>query len=403
MSDSATQTGKSLQFGDSGVESAGTVVSTDELSSAWSPAIVCGLCTPPSSQLSPSASHLDLSKSITLDHSLCSTPAMAHTPGESPTPSLAGDFCSSVVSTKTKKVLSYKNDGGGNDSESTNHEDTLHKDLFLALLQHKETQLSSAPAALSDHQTSTPKFQLTKSAATEVSSDIVENDAVISENREYGPAVESIKDEKILKTVAVSLEDHRRLLMDEPETDCSELDKEHLCNSLICHGVTQLEDDSLSGRYPSSQTLTEMHSERVMDENRTEVVTSCNIDKEFGKANSEYICQTNDELVTESSSVMTDTKYSETLIEDCKDHTTQIENKSNENSFDDAYKLHTEPGITPRTLLILSSWPWKSSHDSSVLDEVGPASKVHCTPSPVDILDTFIKLGAGIHVDEIAR
>ncbi|XP_001639307.3 hamartin [Nematostella vectensis] len=96
MSDSATQTGKSLQSGDSGTGSM-PLVSADELTNdGWSPADMCGLCTPPSSQLSPSTSNQDLSSSLTfLPISQCSTPAVVTTPGDSPTTSLAGDTADS--------------------------------------------------------------------------------------------------------------------------------------------------------------------------------------------------------------------------------------------------------------------------------------------------------------------
>ena len=61
MSDSATQTGKSLQSGDSGTGSESLpIIATDRIelnaTPGWSPSDVCGLNTPPSSQMSPSTS-----------------------------------------------------------------------------------------------------------------------------------------------------------------------------------------------------------------------------------------------------------------------------------------------------------------------------------------------------------
>ena len=65
MSDSATQTGKSLQSGDSGTGSESLpIIATDRIEliaiPGWSPSDVCGLNTPPSSQMSPSTSYPDL-------------------------------------------------------------------------------------------------------------------------------------------------------------------------------------------------------------------------------------------------------------------------------------------------------------------------------------------------------
>ena len=95
MSDSATQTGKSLQAGGHGGEISKMML--DRSLPAWRPTDLCGLVTPPSEHMSPATSTQDL----TVPHSSLSvpqhhnTPVMVATPGESPTSSMAGDLAQS--------------------------------------------------------------------------------------------------------------------------------------------------------------------------------------------------------------------------------------------------------------------------------------------------------------------
>ena len=403
VSDSATQTGKSLQFGDSGVESAGAVISAEDLTSSWSPALICGLCTPPSSQMSPSASHLELSKSITFDQSQCSTPAKTQTPGESPTPSLAGDISYSIVSPKEKIVSPEKDFGGGNEvvaepSRTASSDNTLPKDLIYALLQHTK-KTNSSPSA--DQRTSTPKLSLIKTEATEVGCHVVEDDSkpydtAASDNHKSDIIVEAIKDTKAMETIGCSCELQEQQSMDET----GDLGKDHLCSTLGCYGVEQLTGDPVSERCPSGKTPQEMLHEETAGHDRTETFPLPSIDKETKNLNN----KTFGELLPDCSSLRADNKHTEPSNAVCKDQTNWIENKSTENSFDDAYKSCLEAGIMPiSSTFHISSWPWKSSHDTSALEDNGTSGKVHPTTSPLDVLDTFIKLGAGIHMDEIAR
>ena len=166
MSDSATQTGKSLQSGDSGNDSCSLpVISSDEITAGWSPSDLCRLSTPPSSQMSPSTSNPDLVSSFNIQ-SHCSTPGAVYTPGESPTTSLGGDIAChhgyssspSVSGSRGKSGISgwtYSSMGtpvrGG---KAASHEGQLTKALYSALAPHSS---ESAPAAIGGHQTSTPK------------------------------------------------------------------------------------------------------------------------------------------------------------------------------------------------------------------------------------------------------
>ena len=158
MSDSATQTGKSLQSGDSGTDSCSLpVISSDEINAGWSPSEVCQLNTPPSSRMSPSTSNPDLLSSLNV-HSHCSTPAAMCTPGQSPTTSLGGDIAYHHEYSSSPSVSMSKGRGavlGGTSSDRrTPERGQLTKALFTALAQHKN---ESAPAAIGGHQTSTPK------------------------------------------------------------------------------------------------------------------------------------------------------------------------------------------------------------------------------------------------------
>lgn len=166
MSDSATQTGKSLQSGDSGTDSCSLpVISADEIAPGWSPSEVCQLSTPPSSQMSPSTSNPDLLSSFTI-HSHCSTPAVVYTPGQSPTTSLGSDITyhhgysssPSVSGGRGKSgVLGGTHSGRGTPvrgGKASSHEGQFTRALISALAQPSH---ESAPAAIGGHQTSTPK------------------------------------------------------------------------------------------------------------------------------------------------------------------------------------------------------------------------------------------------------
>ena len=412
MSDSATQTGKSLQSGDSGVDSAGAVISADDLTPAWSPTVVCGLCTPPSSQMSPSASHLDLSKSLTLDQSQCSTPAMVQTPGESPTPSLAGDICSSVVPSRGRKILLSKNTVSGVEmhtetNKASSHQDTLQKDLYFAL--QKEIQASSAPAILSDHRTSTPKSQTAPVETMEVGYDVVEEATIpfnmeISENPNSDVTVDAVKDRERMTIVESTVEENGQVLTNENETVASELSDGNLPGSpLSSEGVLLELNDHLISRSSSSKTLQNMPHEADSLVDRTNTLTSESIDEESRETSSISVSQSG-ELVADSLTAAF-VQHSETVVADCKYKTDQLESKSSEISLDDAYKSRSEAGVIPQscTFLISSTWPWKSCCDSSTVDDGGHSSKAQCKPLPMDVLDTFIKLGSGIHLDEVAR
>ena len=169
MSDSATQTGKSLQSGDSGTESGSLpVISSDAFTAGWSPSDVCRLSTPPSSQMSPSTSNPDLLSSLNIQ-SHCSTPGIVYTPGQSPTTSLGGDIAyqqgysssPSVTGSRGKSAASGWMYGGRGTpvrgGKAASHDGQLTRALYSMLAEHSS---ESAPAAIGEHQTSTPRDSL---------------------------------------------------------------------------------------------------------------------------------------------------------------------------------------------------------------------------------------------------
>ena len=153
MSDSATQTGKSLQSGDSGNDSCSLpVMSSDEITADWSPSHACGLSTPPSSQMFPSTSNSDLLSYNNRSH--CSTPAVVYTPGQSPaTSSLGGDIDHHGYSS-SPSILGSRGKTGVSGWMNRSREEQLTRTLYSALAQHSS---ESVPAAIVGHQTSTPK------------------------------------------------------------------------------------------------------------------------------------------------------------------------------------------------------------------------------------------------------
>ena len=155
MSDSATQTGRSLQSGDSGTDSCNLpVMSSDEITAGWSPSNVLGLSTPPSSQMSPSTSNPDLLLSCNIQ-SHCSTPATVYTPGQSPTTSLGGDVAGYHHGYLSSSLITgSRGKTGATGWMHRSHEGQLSRALYSVLAQHSS---ESAPAAVGGHQTSTPK------------------------------------------------------------------------------------------------------------------------------------------------------------------------------------------------------------------------------------------------------
>ena len=181
MSDSATQTGKSLQSGDSGTDSCSLpVISADEIAAGWSPSEVCQLNTPPSSQMSPSTSNPDLLSSYNI-HSHCSTPGAVYTPGQSPTTSLGGDIAyhhgysssPSVSGSRGKSgVFGGTPSGRGTPvrgGKASSHDGQLTRAVYSALAQHSH---ESAPAAIGGHHTSTPKEPVKFEEDTKVESPV---------------------------------------------------------------------------------------------------------------------------------------------------------------------------------------------------------------------------------------
>ena len=166
MSDSATQTGKSLQSGDSGIDSCNTpVILSDKIMVGWSPSEVCQLSTPPSSQMSPSTSNPDLWSSVNIPSHCCMLGATV-TPEQSPTSSLSGDISHQHGCSSSPSMFGSKGRGGVSagmssgrrtpvrGAKATSHEGQLTKALSSALAHHSH---ESAAEALDEHQTSTPK------------------------------------------------------------------------------------------------------------------------------------------------------------------------------------------------------------------------------------------------------
>lgn len=166
MSDSATQTGKSLQSGDSGTESCSLpVICSDNIPAEWSPSEICQLSTPPSSRMSPSTSNPDLVSSLTI-HPHCCTHAVMYTPGQSPTTSLGDDVAYNQGYSNSPSVSGSKGKSGTvggtysgrgtpvRGGKAASHDGQLSRALLAALAQHSH---ESAPASVGGHQTSTPK------------------------------------------------------------------------------------------------------------------------------------------------------------------------------------------------------------------------------------------------------
>lgn len=440
MSDSATQTGKSLQSGDSGIDSCNTpVILSDKIMTGWSPSEVCQLSTPPSSQMSPSTSNPDLWSSVNM-HSHCSTPGATVTPEQSPTSSMSGDIghqhgCSSSPSMFGSKVKGGVSAGMSSGrgtpvrgAKASSHEGQLTKALSSALAQHSH---ESAAEALDEHQTSTPKDVAKREEGKRIETSV--------EEVPHGTFTISSS-----KSVSSTFEGHNREIKDHYETpnaehlDSSKISPKEEYRDLSEHEVFALElsehkalesrqgnitTDCLPDSFTpvltpvagqSLDTVTLKNSPNAKDASlSTEPEESQHSEQQSGfdsdgllhsKHQQDYDASTKGHESIEASKSETSLASDEISLDSSKFHGTVPHDATQNHHQSLADLIPSFPQLLP-----LFRGEQKCAVGSCVTheDDAGLSRPqqhlLSSAPSPVEILDSYLKTGSSLHYGELSR
>jgi len=435
MSDSATQTGKSLQSGDSGTDSCSLpVMSSDEISADWSPTEVCGLSTPPSSQMSPSTSNPDLLLSCNIQ-SHCSTPAAVYTPGQSPTTSLGGDVagCHQGYS-GSPSVTGSRGKTNTSGWMHRSHEGQLSRALYSALAQHSS---ESAPAAIGGHQTSTPKEpvkcdndkieetphhdgcnSLTSPSNSELSTFEIKDEQTKekvtgtseeqfdSSNMNVSPK-EEYRDFSGQETSFVSESDEHKVKSFESHKDA--ISSEFLSDSLTPVGCQSLQSvDAVTLSNTPSDFMNGSSNDCMSieaEESGIHVSQPC-YDSESSSLSKEHHEKPSD---AELENKLLEVNNSETSITSDEVLTDVSKFRSTTSAVhQNHYPAHNCDLLAafPQLLPSFQSEKEHSGHSSIVDGDDVTSSRLQqqlCGASPVEILDNYLKTGNSVHCGELSR
>ena len=431
MSDSATQTGKSLQSGDSGTDTCSLpVMSSDEITADWSPSDACGLSTPPSSQMSPSTSNPDLLLSCNIQ-SHCSTPGAVYTPGQSPTTSLGGDVDHHGYSS-VPSITGSRGKTGALGWMHRSHEGQLTRALYSALAQHSS---ESAPVAIGGHQTSTPKEpvkdendkiegilqhdgcnSLTSPPSSELSVFEIKDErtkenftgtseeqfdssnfnvSVKEEYRDFSRQESFVSESDEHK----SFESHKDVVSSDVLTDSltpvggqslQSVDAVTLSNtpsdsmngcSNIC-ASTEAPESGMDGPQPCYNNS----NSSLLSKELHEQPTSIELENKLQEVNNSETSLASDEALTDVS------KFHSTTSAVHQNH----------------YPADTCDLLTafPQLLMLFQSEQEHSGHSSMADSDDVTSSRLQqqvCGASPVDILDNYLKTGNSVHYGELSR
>lgn len=438
MSDSATQTGKSLQSGDSGTGSESLpIIATDRIElnaiPGWSPSDVCGLNTPPSSQMSPSTSYPDLVASIPIQ-SHCSTPGIVYTPGQSPTTSLGDDlqgYSSSpsvTAGSRGKFVTSGgMNNGKGNSvkgGKAASQEGPLTRTLISLLA---EQSYDSAPAAIGEQQTSMPgnstkcekdnfdaalsdrQNLLTSPNADEVHEEVFNVDPLTLSTEQFQLSIISPKEE------FRDSNDQKDCDPDARKLDTVESWKDAMCNDVMEDALTPV-----CGRSLDAETLS---NTPINETNESTNVCSCIEVQDTESSDISYA-----HAVPNVSSMSEEASKSLVTVPDLHVHQEQTklgEVDENETSLKwdecslNVSKPHAliQAGLQDHLPLqawdLIAAFPqllplFRNEQEQTVnstmadREDLGTQPQMHCI-TPVEILDNYLKTGKGIHNGELTR
>lgn len=420
MSDSATQTGKSLQSGDSGIDSCNIpVILSDKITTGWSPSEVCQLSTPPSSQLSPSTSNSDLWSSVNI-HSHCSTPGATVTPEQSPTASLSEDIghqhgyssSPSMFGSKGRSGVSAGMSSGRGTSvrgtKTSSHEGQLTKALTSALAQHSN---ESAAEALDEHQTSTPKDVSKRGQGKIIETAVEEVPHLLSAFEGHNKEIEDhyeIPNAEHLDSSKISPKEEYRDLSEHKalESHQGNITTDCLLDSLT-PGLTPVAGQSLD-------TVTLKNSPHVKDaslstepgESQHSALQS-RFDSDgmlHGKHNQDCDAGTKGRESIEAYKSETSLASDEISLDSSKFHGT-VPHDATQNHHQSLADLITSfPQLLP---LFRGEQECAKGSCMTDADDAGlsrPQQRLlSSAPSPVEILDSYLKTGSSLHYGELSR
>ncbi|XP_044175884.1 hamartin-like isoform X2 [Acropora millepora] len=427
MSDSATQTGKSLQSGDSGTDCCSLpVVSSTEI--GWSPSEFCQLSTPPSSRMSPSTSNPDLLSSLNI-LSRCSTPAGVYTPGQSPTASLGGDEIQAQGYSSSSSFSGSRGKDKGmtgmfsDQVISPRSEKTVGHDGLLARALISALTLQS-PKSNHRHQTSTPNEQLKCQEVGEIESEMVVNhgthDVLPKSPSTSFNACGKETDSDVVKTSTEKF-DHNSLNVSQKKEfrdlgkegdDCLEISKLKAAGSrpFSEHRDVLAQSQTVVG----DQAFGETH---LLDESKLSSESTCSTTEVNGSLDATMESELDsDGLVNRSQfndhaegNVQVETNKSETSTASC-DAPTDF-SKCNTTSSASQVNHHASfsrelIAAFPQLLHLMKGYQ-ECNNFNGCSDEPSfsrPQSHaLSCRASPVEILDSFLKTGTSVHHGELSR
>ncbi|KAK2566005.1 Hamartin, partial [Acropora cervicornis] len=429
MSDSATQTGKSLQSGDSGTDCCSLpVVSSTEITAGWSPSEFCQLSTPPSSQMSPSTSNPDLMSSLNfLSH--CSTPAGVYTPGQSPTASLGGDELQAQGYSSSSSFSGSRGKDKGmtgmlsDQVISPRSEKTVGHDGLLARALISALALQS-PKSNHGHQTSTPKEQLKCQEVGEIESEMAVNHGTHDVSpKSPSTSFKACGKETDCDVVKTSTEkfDHSSLNVLQKK-EFRDLDKEG-------DGCLEMSKLKAAGSRPFSenrdvlaqsqavvgdQAFGETH---LLDESKLSSESTCSTTEVNGSLDATMESEfDSDGLVNRSQfndhaqgNVQVETNKSETSTAsgDAPTDFSKCNTTSSASQVNHHASFSRELIAAFPQLLHLMKGYQECNHFNACNDEPSfsrPQShELSCRASPVEILDSFLKTGTSVHHGELSR
>lgn len=432
MSDSATQTGKSLQSGDSGTDSCSLpVMSCDEITADWSPSVVCGLSTPPSSQMSPSTSNPDLLLACNTQ-SHCSTPAAVYTPGQSPTTSLGDDVASYHHGySSSPSITGSRGKTGASEWMHRSHEGQLSRALYSVLAQHSS---ASAPAAIRGHQTSTPKEpvkcendknegmslhdgcnSLTSPSSSELSTFEIKDEQ--TKENFTGTSEEQFDSSNLNVSPKEEYRDFSRqesLVSESNELKSFESHKDVISSDFLSDSLTPVGCQSLKS--VDAVTLSNTPSDSMngssyvcmsteVQESGIHVSQPC-YDSDSSLLSKEHHEQPSgaelENKLQEVNNSETSIASDEALTDISKFHSTTSAVHRNH------YPAHTCDLLTafPQLLPLFQSEQEHSGHSSMADGDDVTSSRLQqqlCGASPVEILDNYLKIGNSVHCGQLSR
>ena len=427
MSDSATQTGKSLQSGDSGTDCCSLPVSSTEITAGWSPSEFFPLSTPPSSRMSPSTSNPDLMASLNI-LSRCSTPAGVYTPGQSPTASLGGDELQAQGYSSSSPISGSRGKDKGmtgmfsDQVISPRSEKTVGHDGLLARALISALALQS-PKSNHGYQTSTPKEQVKCQEVGEIESEMAVNHGTHDVSpkspltsfkacgKETGSDVVKTSTEKFDHSSLNVLQKKEFRDLGKEGYDCHEISK----LKAACSRPFSENQDILtqSQTVVGDQAFGETH---LLDESKLSSESTCSTTEVNGSLDATMESEFDSDLLVNRSqfndhthgNVQGETNKSETSTAsgDAQTDFSKWNTTSSASQVNHHASFSRELISFPQLLHLMKGYQECNNFNAGGDEPSFSRPQSHalsCRASPVEILDSFLKTGTSVHHGKLSR